>query len=62
MLYVRIPFLPADSRIVAPKPWYPKYHIWQRLQNLEVMSKYEFSNSNISSRVVSHLDLDTCGC
>ena len=27
-----------------------------------MVSKYEFSNSNISSRVVSHVDWDTSGC
>ena len=62
MLAVRIPFLPVDSWIIASKLWYSKPHIRQNLQDLEVMSKYEFSNSNIGSRVVWYFDLDTSGC
>ena len=59
MSYVRIPLLPVDSRILASKPWWPRYDIWQNLQNLEVMPKYDFSNSDISSRVVPYLDPET---
>ena len=62
MLDVCVPFLPVDSLIVPSKPWQSKYHIRQNLGGLEVMSKYEFSNWNIGSRVVPYFDLDTSGC
>ena len=62
MLDVGVPFLPVDSWVVASKPWYSKYQIRQSLQDLEVMTKYKLSNSNISSRVVPYFDLDTSGC
>ena len=62
MLDVCVPFLPLDSRIVASKPWQSKYHIRQNLQDLEVMSKYKFPNSNIGTRVVRYFDLDNFCC
>ena len=59
---VGVPFLPVDSWSVAWKPWLSKYYIPQNLQDLEVMTKYKLSNSNISSHVVLYFDLDTSGC
>ena len=62
MLDVGVSLLPVDSWIVASKPWWSKHYIRQNLQDLEVMTKYKLSNSNISSRVVPYFDLDTSCC
>ena len=52
---------PTDSWAVVSKVWYPKHHIWQNLENLKVMSKYQMSKTNIGWRVVPHLRLDKSG-
>ena len=59
MSYFCIPLLPVDNLVIASRPWELENHKWQNLQDLQVVLKYKFSNSNISSRVVSHFDVDT---